>query len=461
MACHSLFYCLLLGIIFPMFNIPKQLFWTIVTLFTVFVLLLILNLPPVYSAVAPRMDTLRGKIVYFFSPPEEAIFSPSTPLASTTSTAALIVTATPTAEVTSATITSPTVTPTPLPTAVILPNVKYVDQHNRWNYCGPANLSMSLNFWGWQGTRDDVAAVVKPGENNLKLDFIQRGKTDKNVMPYEMVDFVNDETDFNALQRVGGTRDLLKTFISNGLPVVIEKGYYERDYNGKISWLGHYLFVTGYDDSQKAFIVQDAYLEPGESILSPYDKFDEGWRAFDYLFMVIYPDDKALLVNDLLGEYLDPEAANNIALERANKEIGDLEGMNLYFAWFNKGTSLVNLNRYADAAPAFDQAFAIYNELDDTEYQRPYRMLWYQTSPYKAYFYSARYTDVISLADTILNDTMDKPTAEESLYWRALAEIATGDSYNGIKDLQSAVYYNPHMTVAIDQLNQLGAPLIP
>lgn len=443
-----------------MFNIPKQLYWTIVTLFAIFVLLLVLNLPPVYSAVTPRLDTLRGKVIYYFSPPEEAVFAPSTPVATIpTATGEVIATQTP--NTTSTPPTQPTITPIPLPTAVVLPNVKYVDQHNRWNYCGPANLTMSLNFWGWTGSRDDVAAEVKPGENNPKLDFIQRGKTDKNVMPYEMVDYVNNQTDFNALQRVGGTPDLIKRFIANGLPVIIEKGYYERDYNGKISWLGHYLFVTGYDDSQQAFIVQDAYLEPGESIQSPYDKFDEGWRAFDYLFMVVYPDDKSVLVNDLLGEYLDPEQSNTIALERANNEIGVLTGMDLYFAWFNKGTSLVNLNRYADAAPAFDQAFAIYNQLDDTEYQRPYRMLWYQTSPYKAYYYSARYADVITLADTILNDTMDKPTAEESLYWRALAKIATGDNFGGIKDLQSAVYYNPHMTVAIDQLNQLGAPLIP
>ena len=57
----------------------------------------------------------------------------------------------------------PTLTPTPIPDSVILPGVVYVDQHNRWNYCGPANLTMALNFWGWTGTRDDVAQVVKPG----------------------------------------------------------------------------------------------------------------------------------------------------------------------------------------------------------------------------------------------------------------------------------------------------------
>jgi hypothetical protein len=56
---------------------------------------------------------------------------------------------------------------------------------------------------------------------------------------------------------------------------------------------------------------------------------------------------------------------------------------------------------------------------------------------------------------------MDKPTLEESLFWRGMSEIALGDRYGGVKDLQQAVYYNPNMTIAINQLNELKAPLVP
>ena len=45
-------------------------------------------------------------------------------------------------------------------------------------------------------------------------------------------------------------------------------------------------------------------------------------------------------------------------------------------------------------------------------------MMWYQTGPYKAYYYTNRFADVINLADTTLNDTIAEPVLEESLYWR-------------------------------------------
>ena len=57
-----------------------------------------------------------------------------------------------------------------------IPGIIYVDQHNRWNYCGPANLAMALKFWGWKGSRDDIAKVIKPGINDPKLSLIERGR---------------------------------------------------------------------------------------------------------------------------------------------------------------------------------------------------------------------------------------------------------------------------------------------
>ncbi len=74
------------------------------------------------------------------------------------------------------------------------------------------------------------------------------------------------------------------------------------------------------------------------------------------------------------------------------------------------------LQDYDGAAQAYDQAFAIYPTIP--EKQRPWRMVWYQTGPYFAYFFTRRYYDVISLAtDTI--DNINEPTMEESYYWRA------------------------------------------
>ena len=174
------------------------------------------NLPPVESRLAPRVDQLRTRIVYALNPPEEAVFIPQeqvtevavnspTPSPTPNPTA----TATPEGP-TNTPLPSPTatLTPTPLPEFVALDGIQYEDQHNRWNYCGPANLSMALTFWGWDGDRDVVGAYVKPSDK------------DKNVMPYEMEDFVETQTNgMGALTRMGGDLDLIKSLIAAGFPV--------------------------------------------------------------------------------------------------------------------------------------------------------------------------------------------------------------------------------------------------
>jgi tetratricopeptide (TPR) repeat protein len=432
----------------------------------------IYRLPPVYSRLSWRLEELRTRVVYYFNPPDEAVFIPEEQqeialiVQQTLAAHTLAAQAEPTATGTPTMITiqggtvvptfTPTITPTPLPERVELDGVVYVDQHNRWNYCGPANLTMALNFWGWRGNRDDVARVVKPGVNDPDLDFIQQGRPDKNVMPYELTDFVENETEFNAVLRIGGEIDLLQTLIANGFPVVIEKGYYEADYTGKIAWLGHYLFVTGYDDGVGAFIVQDAYLEPGQNLESPYDEFVEGWRSFNYTFFVVYPPEREAEVLALLGPWADVNWARQHALDLANEDIQTTEGIDEFFAWFNKGSSHVALGQYEDAAFSYDYAFLLYAQLDDDDNQRPYRIMWYQTGPYWAYYYTGRYNDVVSLANTTLNDTVSEPTLEESLYWRGLALWALGRTAEAEADFWEAVRLNPNFGPGWAILQQLG-----
>jgi tetratricopeptide (TPR) repeat protein len=424
------------------------------------------QLPFVKARVNSAFDEMRRDVTYFFRPPDAAVFQPAQATrilpTAVVITSTLAVTSTPEPSATPGPTLPPTATPTPLPAAVSLPGVQYVDQHNRWNYCAPANLVMSLKFWGWKGLpgdtrdlRDQVASFIKPGVQDPSLDFIQQGKTDKNVMPSEMAAFINNQTDLRALIRYGGSLELVKSLLAAGFPVVIEKGYFERDANGKISWLGHYLFVTGYDDGQRGFIVQDSYTKPGKNIISKYEDFQIGWRAFNYLFMVVYPPDREADLFAVLGPWLDSAWANQRALEVSEAEIPTLEGIHLFFAWFNKGTSLVSLYDYANAAAAFDQAFSVYATLGQDDKQRPYRMMWYQTSPYKAYYYSGRYTDVINLADTTFK-TIDKPTLEESLFWRAMAYDALGDRAAAIRDMREAVRLNYRFRDGLDMLNQWG-----
>lgn len=433
-------------------KIPRPL-WILIGIIA---LIIIYNLPPIHSRLSWRVDDMKTRIKYYFNPPDEAIFQPAAPAPTTLVETAPSPTIAPTKEnSTPFPSLTPTIVPTALPEKVDLEGVVYVDQHNRWNYCGPANLTMALNFWGWEGNRDDVAKVIKPGVAEIN-DFIQRSKPDKNVMPYEMVDFVNEQTQFQALSRLGGDIDLLKALLAEGFPVLVEKGYYEADYTGKVAWLGHYQFVTGYDDAESVFIVQDTYND-GPDFHIGYEHFKEGWRSFDNIFMVAYPPEREEELKRILGPWQDEVWARQHALEVAENEEIQLEGNDQFFAIFNQGTSLVTLQRYAEAATAYDRAFALYAELGQDDTQRPYRIMWYQTGPYFAYYHSGRYQDVINLANNTLNETISEPTLEESLFWRARAEYALGDYDAAFADMYETVRLNPNFSPGIFYLELWNA----
>lgn len=405
-------------------------------------------LPPIRERVIWRVEQWRTRIFYTLFPPEEVVFQPQdsqeqvnaivqATFQAFTQTAQsvkplIVATATP--------IPTPVTTATPLPAQIALQGVRYEDQHGLWNYCAPATLSMALSFWGWQGNRLVAGQYLKPFDK------------DKNVMLYEMVNFVQDETDLRALQRYGGTQELLKALIASGFPVVIEKGtYIVETTTGKKSWMGHYNVLTGYDDTVRNFIVQDSYYSP--DYLIPYDLLMQEWRSFDYTFMVIYPPDKESQVLAVLGDYADPLRSDQIAAEIALKETQTLSGVDLFFAWFNRGTSLVRLQDYMSAAIAYDQAFRIYPDLEKD--LRPWRIVWYQTGPYFAYYYTGRYQDVLELANTTL-ESASEPYLEESYYWRARAKIALGDREGAIEDLRTSLNYHPGFKPSEEILLELG-----
>jgi tetratricopeptide (TPR) repeat protein len=428
------------------------------------VAVVVYNIPFVHSRLAWRVDNLRVRLQYALNPPEDVVFLPQEQVSledqvnaivnatltalTPTATQTPIPTFTPTPTQTGPTATplpsaTPTLTPTPLPDTVRLSGVHYEDQHNRYNYCGPANLSMSLTYWGWDGNRDVVAAYVKTNND------------DKNVMPYELQDFVlTQTTEFRAIIRYGGDIALLKKLVAAGFPVVAEKGYYTYDMTGRYGWLGHYQFVTGYDETKGVLVVQDTYIPQGENHEFPYADFIGGWRSFDFLFMVVYPIPRETELMALLGNYADLDWSSRHALEVADAEMTSLSGVDQYFAAFNAGTSHVNLKEYVDAAYAFDYAFQLYASLPNDD-MRPYRMMWYQTGPYFAYYYSGRYQDVIDLANVTF-DTITDDVLEESWYWRGMAKLALGDTDGAISDFRESVRLHPDFQPGLFQLDQLG-----
>lgn len=184
-----------------------------------------------------------------------------------------------------------------------------------------------------------------------------------------------------------------------------------------------------------------------------FEDLESYWRAFNFTYLVVYPEEREVEVIDILGSQADETDNIQFTAKKASDEVSALSGRDRYFAWFNRGTNLVALQDYAGAAAAYDQAFALYPSIPEKE--RPWRMLWYQTGPYWAYFYTGRYQDVIDLATTTL-DAMSEPVLEESYYWRALAREAIGDVEGAIGDLRTSLKHHEGFEPSLSQLERLA-----
>ncbi len=382
-----------------------------------------------------------GRLRMWFDPPQQVSFSGDGTLeASADESQPEFLTPEPESGLPAGT---PAPTYAPIPQAFNIEGGRYFSQHNRWNYCGPSNLAMLLSYWGWEGTHDEVARAVRTYSK------------DKNIMPYELKAFAEENANINVLVRVGGSLELLKQFIAAGFPVMVEKGPQFRDIHYHITWMGHYQVMSGYDDVQGHFIAQDSYIEANYK--QAYEPFLDEWRSFNYLYMVAYPDHLENDVLNLLGSDLDEEQNYRNTLKKAQEEIYQLEGDDQFFAMFNYGSNLAKLRDYEGAARAYDQAFVMYDNLPK-ESTVPYRILWYQTGPFMAYYYTGRYMDVITMAtrNSIEMVRDDEPALEESYYWRGMSKVAIGDREGGVKDFNTCLYYHRNFPPCVEALNKLG-----
>jgi hypothetical protein len=256
---------------------------------------IVLSLPPVWSRVSFHADQLYSDIKYKLFPPEKVVFIPGqiTPNAVATSVQATLNASavTPTPIITVPTPTElPTSTPFPLPVSVYLEGVR--PEQQRYNNCGPATLSMNLSFWKWTG---DPAIKVEIPQDHI-APILKPYKEDKNVMPYEMKNYVDEYTPLNAIVRMGGDLQTLKTLVNAGFPVLVEKGFEGTNFEG---WMGHYNLVIGYDDNKQVFTTQDSYLlinktnwQTSRGFEVKYADMLNNWRAFNNIFLVVYPPEK-------------------------------------------------------------------------------------------------------------------------------------------------------------------------
>ncbi|MCI0609089.1 MAG: C39 family peptidase [Anaerolineae bacterium] len=415
----------------------------IYSLIFLFIALCITATVLLWPRLAWRLDNLRVAVRRYFNPPEQVVFMPQEQIeviVQGTLTALAAPTSTPLPEQTATPLPSPipSLTFTPVPQNAVLSGIRH--EYQKFNNCAPANLSMVLSYWGWQGDQFATRAYLRPSH---EID-------DKNVNPFEIVNFVESSTEYDALWRVGGDLNLIKRLVAAGFPVLIEKGLHPSH----DAWLGHYQTISGYDDAKGQFLVYDSYEGPPEAYGVPYQLIGQFWRHFNFVYVVVLPPERAAEVHSILNTQSDPQQNFRYAAELALAEANSLTGREQFFAWFNRGANLVYIQDYAGAAQAYDTAFTLYAALPAEE--RPWRLLWYQDGPYAAYYHTGRYQDVINLAQTALVN-VDKPVLEETYYWRGMAKEALGDRQGAIEDLTRASTLNPNSTPAAQELQRINA----
>jgi hypothetical protein len=338
----------------------------------------------------------------------------------------------------------PTSTPPPTPTLAPPPPVHQLEGLETvvqgFNNCGPANLSIVLNYWGDETTQEDAAAVLKPN------------REDRNVSPWQITNYVNESTALRSTAHSGGNMTMLKQLVAAGIPVVVEKGYEPNESEG---WYGHYLTVYGYDDTKQEIYSRDTDAGPfdGSPRIDPYDEFEYWWQQFNYTFYVVYTPAQANLVFSIIPQVLQNEADMwNYTAEIARQEMAaDPENV---FAIFNLGVSMTRLGQltgdtayYQSGADAFDQA---------REIGLPPRTLYYEHRPFMAYWKTGRFTDVLTLVEAMLA-TPGGRYVEEIFWYQGHALVSEGDYTGARTAYENALDVNPNFEQAQQSLDWLNA----
>jgi len=232
-----------------------------------------------------------------------------------------------------------------------------------------------------------------------------------------------------AEYRVNGNLALLKRLLAAGFPVIIEEVFTFDDpfWPNDDLWAAHYLLLTGYDDPSRTFTVQDSFH--GANLTISYEKLDANWEPFNRVYMLIYLPEQESRLRELLGADWDPARNRQNALAASEAAAASHPGN--AFAWFNLGTNLVALERYTEAAQAYDSARQI---------GLPQRMLRYQFGPFLAYFHAFRTEDLLTLADYALQRT---PNSEEALLWKGWGLYRQGDTGGAVALWQKALEERP------------------
>jgi tetratricopeptide (TPR) repeat protein len=308
--------------------------------------------------------------------------------------------------------------------SALVPNSYHVFQ--TFNNCGPATLSMALNWWGVEASQAEVADIIRPYRN-------QAGDNDdKNTFSNEFVETAQ-KYGLKAVTRVNGDIELLKRFTANGIPVVVKTQLKTGDD------IGHFRLVTGYNESEKVIIQDDSYQ--GRNKKYSYYDFLSLWQLFNYDYIVVYTPETEAKVKAILGEEWDEQVAWKNALERAEEE-HSLDPDNL-FPTFNISVASYRLGDYQKSVAAFEEVEARLSR----------RQLWYQIEPILAYQKLGQYDRVFEIIEKVFA-TQNRGFAELYLI-RGEIYLEQGDRDKARAEFEQALFYNKNLKAAQMALDSL------
>lgn len=315
------------------------------------------------------------------------------------------------------------------PTPVAFPEVYTLaggtHSFQTFNNCGPASLSMALSHYGLNISQQEIGLDLRPWQNAA-------GDNDDKSVTLEELAAKSKEYGFTPFHRPVGNVELVKRFVSNGIPVITRTWLNPNDD------IGHYRVIKGYNTTS---FLQDDSLQ-GKDLWYSYSDFNEIWKKFNYEYLVLIPSEKLEIAESILSEDLDQNHAWQKAVNLSRDQL--MQNPEDIYARFNLSVALYNIEDYQGSA----------DEFEVVQDKIPFRTLWYQIEPILAYYELGNFDRVFEITDRVLNN-----------HNRAFSElyIIRGDIYKQQGNLdaarqqyQQAILYNQNLDTAHEALLALN-----
>jgi tetratricopeptide (TPR) repeat protein len=288
----------------------------------------------------------------------------------------------------------------------LIEDVPFYKQNQR-NYCGPAVLSMVLNYWD----KDKVFTQEEISSNIFDASVEITNNSEMVFYPYDK--------NFRVLS-FNGDIEQLKSLVRENIPVIILQRVVDKIVNK-----GHYRVVVGYDDAKNVMILNDPWF--GDKLSMSYKLFSELWAFGKELnkknwALVILPKEKEYVLDKL-----------------AIKESA--------VTYHNVATALYSRKRIPEAIREWQKAIEI----------SPQEITFYYCISY-AYIQQENYDEAIRYGKLAVELDDNNSFAYDTLGW---AYYNKGMLQEALKELEKAIQISPdvefiknHYSIVAEEINK-------